>query len=448
MKNCLKNEGFHQYCLIQVREQDLDGYMITMLAQYRGDTLLPMKLQCRDEERCLAYEISGMESVEQMVSIGDMKGRSIWKLFEAVWKFCDEVEEYLLPMEGIRLKPEQIYYDSVRQQFFFCYSLEQTEDFMEKVRTLAEFCMKHTDHEDSEAVFFIYGLYRILQEDSVDRSRLRHYMEESGLRTVAKTVQRDSAMQSEEGWESACEERKEETGSGENRRKKQESIGTEQIHTQGYSRISRVYAGGAVLAVGAALVEGIRYLCFTYRELELKMCIILVIVGILLIYSFVRSHKSEMWWGDKRKKEEEGEVRRKEASEKKDEPELTAEDSIEISAEINAETTVLSVVSSSAGLCWQLKGQKETVPDISLSHLPGVIGRRAEDVDYPVMDAGVSRRHLMLFRNEDRIYAEDLGSTNGTYVNEIRIKPGEPFLLQEGDLLKIGSNQYQFRKGL
>ena len=54
----------------------------------------------------------------------------------------------------------------------------------------------------------------------------------------------------------------------------------------------------------------------------------------------------------------------------------------------------------------------------------------------------------MLFRNEDRIYAEDLGSTNGTYVNEIRIKPGEPFLLQEGDLLKIGSNQYQFRKGL
>ena len=319
---------------------------------------------------------------------------------------------------------------------------------MEKVRTLAEFCMKHTDHEDSEAVFFIYGLYRILQEDSVDRSRLRHYMEESGLRTVAKTVQRDSAMQSEEGWKSACEERKEETGSGENRRKKQESIGTEQIHTQGYSRISRVYAGGAVLAVGAALVEGIRYLCFTYRELELKMCIILVIVGILLIYSFVRSHKSEVWWGDKRKKEEEGEVRRKEASEKKDEPELTAEDSIEISAEINAETTVLSVVSSSAELCWQLKGQKETVPDISLSHLPGVIGRRAEDVDYPVMDAGVSRRHLMLFRNEDRIYAEDLGSTNGTYVNEMRIKPGEPFLLQEGDLLKIGSNQYQFRKGL
>ena len=69
-------------------------------------------------------------------------------------------------------------------------------------------------------------------------------------------------------------------------------------------------------------------------------------------------------------------------------------------------------------------------------------------MDYPVMDAGVSRRHLMLFRNEDRIYAEDLGSTNGTYVNEIRIKPGEPFLLQEGDLLKIGSNQYQFRKGL
>lgn len=195
-------------------------------------------------------------------------------------------------------------------------------------------------------------------------------------------------------------------------------------------------------------MEGIRYLCFTYRELELKMCIILVIVGIFLIYSFVRSHKSEVWWGDKRKKEEEGEVRRKEFSEKKDEPELTAEDSIEISAEINAETTVLSVVSSSAGLCWQLKGQKETVPDISLSHLPGVIGRRAEDVDYPVMDAGVSRRHLMLFRNEDRIYAEDLGSTNGTYVNEIRIKPGEPFLLQEGDLLKIGSNQYQFRKGL
>lgn len=296
---------------------------------------------------------------------------------------------------------------------------------METIQALAEFCMKHTDHQDSEAVFFVYGLYRILQEDSIDRGRLRQYMEASGQKIIRKTVQKKSAVpesvepavlpvsaaSAENECQTVCE----------NREKKR---------TGNYNGTSWLYGAGTFLAAGAALIEGIRYLWVTYRELELKICIILVIVGMFLAYSFVRSRANE---------------RRREMTGKK---EKRKEEKPEKAFQEPDETTVLREETLPVEVCWQLKDQEKAVSDIRLSHLPGVIGRQAEDVDYLITDAEVSRRHLVLFRSEDRIYAEDLGSTNGTYINGSRLKPGEPFLLQEGDVLKIGANQYQLCRGL
>jgi diguanylate cyclase (GGDEF)-like protein len=68
---------------------------------------------------------------------------------------------------------------------------------------------------------------------------------------------------------------------------------------------------------------------------------------------------------------------------------------------------------------------------------PIVIGRAAEG-DLVLEDPGVSRRHVCVARTADgAFYAEDLGSTNGTYLGTARI---ERALLQSGDLLLIGPN--------
>ncbi|MFN3762975.1 MAG: FHA domain-containing protein [Anaerolineae bacterium] len=52
--------------------------------------------------------------------------------------------------------------------------------------------------------------------------------------------------------------------------------------------------------------------------------------------------------------------------------------------------------------------------------------------------AGISRRHARLLRRPDGWFLEDLQSTNGTFLNENRLPPGQPVPLSHGDLIRLG----------
>jgi len=64
-----------------------------------------------------------------------------------------------------------------------------------------------------------------------------------------------------------------------------------------------------------------------------------------------------------------------------------------------------------------------------------VIGR--EDTDLDIDDLELSRRHAVVRRFANRLQVEDLGSTNGTFVDGNRI--AEPTLLGGGAEIKIGT---------
>ena len=65
-----------------------------------------------------------------------------------------------------------------------------------------------------------------------------------------------------------------------------------------------------------------------------------------------------------------------------------------------------------------------------------VVGRD-EDCDLRIGSASVSRMHCIIKNSAEGILVTDLGSQNGTLVNDVPIKA--PTLLREGDVLRIGS---------
>lgn len=68
------------------------------------------------------------------------------------------------------------------------------------------------------------------------------------------------------------------------------------------------------------------------------------------------------------------------------------------------------------------------------------------DLDAHDPDAKVSRRHARILFRSDVYMVEDLGSTNGTFINRgRRLLPGSPQVLSEGDEIIVGKTFLRFR---
>ncbi len=87
-----------------------------------------------------------------------------------------------------------------------------------------------------------------------------------------------------------------------------------------------------------------------------------------------------------------------------------------------------------------LKGQ-----EFVLEGTEAIIGR-SRSTDITILDDGISREHTVILYDDDTdIYSvEDLQSTNGTQVNQKRVRSAE---LENGDQVQIGRTRFEFLRG-
>lgn len=84
-----------------------------------------------------------------------------------------------------------------------------------------------------------------------------------------------------------------------------------------------------------------------------------------------------------------------------------------------------------------LKGQ-----EFVLDGREAIIGR-SRSTDITISDDGISREHtVIMYDDETNTYSvEDLQSTNGTQVNQKRVRSAE---LANGDTIQIGRTRFEF----
>lgn len=69
---------------------------------------------------------------------------------------------------------------------------------------------------------------------------------------------------------------------------------------------------------------------------------------------------------------------------------------------------------------------------------------RAEECELALDDTFVSQQHARLFAKNGSWYVEDLGSTNGTFVNDQRL--AAPAMVQPGDRVRVGTTVLELRR--
>jgi pSer/pThr/pTyr-binding forkhead associated (FHA) protein len=78
------------------------------------------------------------------------------------------------------------------------------------------------------------------------------------------------------------------------------------------------------------------------------------------------------------------------------------------------------------------------LPEVLLSQTKVIAVGRQPGVPLLIDQGSVSRRHAEISYANGQYILHDVGSTNGTFVNDVRIEPNSPHMLKPNDLLRFG----------
>ncbi len=69
---------------------------------------------------------------------------------------------------------------------------------------------------------------------------------------------------------------------------------------------------------------------------------------------------------------------------------------------------------------------------------------RDSAADITVSDQGISRKHAKVTKEGGKAFITDLGSSNGTFINDKKITAGEKVALVKEDMIKLGNSIFKF----
>lgn len=108
------------------------------------------------------------------------------------------------------------------------------------------------------------------------------------------------------------------------------------------------------------------------------------------------------------------------------------------------ETTVLGAGSSSGAYLIRRKNRER----IMLTGPVFTIGKERRRVNYCVDDnSSVSRCHVRISRKGSQYMVADMNSTNYTFINGVKVNPGEEKPLSDNDLLRLSDEEFEFHLG-
>jgi hypothetical protein len=125
------------------------------------------------------------------------------------------------------------------------------------------------------------------------------------------------------------------------------------------------------------------------------------------------------------------------------EPQVAADDSMLLTPE-QAREIRLAAAKKIGHLVVVKSPALDEESEVPLDTIPLTVGRDGEnDVPLPG-DTFASAVHARFEPRGDGVWLEDAGSTNGTYVNGVKLK--RPKRLDPGDIVRIGETDFRFER--
>lgn len=449
------------------RKEILDGYWGQMVLRGKIRGLAHCEVHIIDGQREIWYDISFLQSLEQVFAVKEMAFEDIKSLLVQIIGILEQMEKYLLNAGQLCFEPSYLFWDMDQGALSLLYDF--TEEVPESsLIKLAEFILERTCHEDEKAVDLAYFFYECSSKESFSMKKVEQYLEGQ---TEGSTERKPSQSQEEETWENRTSIKTEDLYEKEFQK---EIFQEEQQLSKKTGTINKTNSGGLFLNQGCkgkmaetglvcdvmAVLSGIGFFVlekyFILDRLEIVVWIVfsvvLALVGIILFLYGCRDWK----WERKSDQEKGGRGEEKKKTGHTEEQPLDGtgfsegdmEEMLccvdEKNREMDGKTIYIgkSLLNREYTLTEIKKGSQK---EYTVTSYPYLIGKDKERVNLYVKEHSVSRIHARLLEEGGEIYLEDLHSTNGTFLNDLPLEPHDKVKIRRGDIILFGNAEFAFR---
>ncbi|MBS5934351.1 MAG: FHA domain-containing protein [Clostridiales bacterium] len=98
--------------------------------------------------------------------------------------------------------------------------------------------------------------------------------------------------------------------------------------------------------------------------------------------------------------------------------------------------------STNSKIQYVLLPEDDKYKQLKLKEFPFYIGKITDGMDAVIMESTISRVHAKITQEDENLYITDMGSTNGTFVNEENIQPHSKVPIKFGDILRFANITY------
>lgn len=484
-----KRDLQNNYLILQSdEEEENDSYPLRMAQQNEIAGLLPFHCARKDGELQFYYEITAKQSVSSLYEKRLMSRMDILTLLGGLRDTMENLQKYLLNPLHLVFHPDYIYMDAERRNVFLCYFSKADQE--STILDLAEFILKHLDHEDRCAVVLGYSFYQKASEENFSlykalKELLLEMRKEEAAFDMEEALQISGVPQETNGrdvYESGQEElrkaytdgqkdrgrsytdnqkeyggtyadsRKARGGTYTDNRKEYDKHDAEMYevtHKQRNGKKQKNHADKkadrlfriihpAALLSGLFLLAALEIVCYAggLGLTEAGGIFFLILSLEMLLNKYLlnrgREREKEQWV-----QEEEEEMYRILKEEMYEMPQ--EEERIEQTQYLNSVQgeDCLRLISV------QTDGGSAVFPDICLDRPLVCVGKLKGEADVILDSPTVSRVHARLEIKEGRFFVKDMNSRNGTFHNGRRLAPQERCEIAVGDRISFAEAGYQ-----
>lgn len=402
-----------RYMKITVEEKTGD-FGEGILRYNRPQGILGAQVHQVDNKPRYLYELGDWVSLSELFRKGQLAANDLKLLVRQLIQLFEEAARYLMDERDLILISDYMFYDEKKRQLFAAYLDGFGGEVGDGISRLLEECMDFMNHRDKELVFLVYGLHKIAKGKNFSLKQMSDFLEEPERRQAIPT---STAARPRQIDLSAGDGRTGAEWAGREKKASHPARGTRQ---RSPVRIA-VYLAAGIIVFAAVFLSGLLSRPSSGQPDMVKTAVLILAIVLFEGYAIGKERV-----GESGESHTNGET----------------DDRTEVLADAGSDETVVLDEGGPQVTYVDLIPEDWQREEIKIRKTPFFIGKNEERADGIIREGEISRLHAKLVVEADELFLIDQESTNGTYVNGVRLLPWERRKIENGDEIGFSSVCY------